>query len=111
MPSRPTWRHRRGACRGHEGRNFVATAACVYNNTITMQKQLVRVGDSTGIVIDKPLLGLMGGLTAGDTVSLDIVDGRLVISALQADKAEARYQKLRASMHKNIGRTLAKLAK
>jgi antitoxin component of MazEF toxin-antitoxin module len=79
-----------------------------------LTKRLTKIGDSTGIVIDRPILDMLG-LDKGDEVSLRIEKDRLIIeradeSAVRS-KRQAKLEKARARMHADIGGTLRKLAK
>ena len=78
-----------------------------------MRKTLARIGDSTGLIIDKPILELME-LRQGDAVDVDLVDDALVIRPADAKKAAKRKERLaaiKAQMHEDIGVALRKLAK
>jgi antitoxin component of MazEF toxin-antitoxin module len=79
-----------------------------------LTKRLTKIGDSTGLVIDKPILDLLG-FSRGDEVQLKIEDNRLVILPLDgADRAarhRAKFAKSKARVHANVGTALEKLAK
>lgn len=79
-----------------------------------LTKRLTKIGDSTGLVIDRPLLDLLG-LDRGDEVQLWIEKDKLVIEradpASVAAQRRAKLDKAKIRMHADIGRTLRKLAK
>jgi antitoxin MazE len=79
-----------------------------------LTKRLTKIGDSTGIVIDRPILDMLG-LDKGDEVSLRIDKDKLIIeradeSAVRSSR-KAKLEKARERMHDEIGGTLRKLAK
>jgi antitoxin component of MazEF toxin-antitoxin module len=89
----------------------------MHYNIIPMRKTLARIGDSTGLIIDKPILELMN-LKQGDEVDLDLVEEALVIRPARGKKKDAnksqrkdRLAALKIQMLKDIGETLRKLAK
>jgi antitoxin component of MazEF toxin-antitoxin module len=79
-----------------------------------LTKRLTKIGDSTGIVIDRPILDMLG-LDKGDEVSLRIDADKLIIEradqSVTRSKRRAKLQKARARMQDDIGGTLRKLAK
>ena len=79
-----------------------------------LTKRLTKIGDSTGIIIDRPILSLLG-LERGDEVQLRIEGSKLIIErATEVDgqtKRRAKLAKAKARMHDDIGDTLQKLAK
>jgi antitoxin component of MazEF toxin-antitoxin module len=79
-----------------------------------LTKRLTKIGDSTGIVIDRPILDMLG-LDKGDEVSLRIEKDKLIIEradeSASRSKRQAKVEKARARMHADIGGTLRKLAK
>lgn len=79
-----------------------------------LTKRLTKIGDSTGLVIDKPILDLLG-FARGDEVQLKIEDHRLVIVPLDPGARsaghKAKFAKAKARVHANVGSALAKLAK
>ncbi|MEP7122859.1 MAG: AbrB/MazE/SpoVT family DNA-binding domain-containing protein [Byssovorax sp.] len=79
-----------------------------------LTKHLTKIGDSTGIIIDRPILSLLG-LERGDEVQLRVEGSKLIIErATEADAKRGRRAKLakaKARMHEDIGDTLEKLAK
>jgi antitoxin component of MazEF toxin-antitoxin module len=79
-----------------------------------LTKRLTKIGDSTGLVIDKPILDLLG-FSRGDEVQLKIEDRRLIIGPVdEADRAarhQAKFAKAKARVHRNVGTALQKLAK
>jgi antitoxin component of MazEF toxin-antitoxin module len=82
-----------------------------------MRKTLARIGDSTGLIIDKPILELMD-LKQGDEVDIDLVEEALVIRPARPKKNTAtksqrkdRLAAIKIQMRKDIGATLRKLAK
>jgi len=85
-----------------------------YTNIMGMlTKRLTKIGDSTGIVIDRPLLDLLG-LDRGDEVQLRIEKHTLIIERAEvgaADKHRAKIDKAKARMHAHIGTALRKLAR
>jgi antitoxin MazE len=86
-----------------------------HTNIIYMlTKRLTKIGDSTGIVIDRPILDMLG-LDKGDEVSLRIDADKLIIEradqSARQSKRKAKLEKARARMHEDIGGTLRKLAK
>jgi antitoxin MazE len=87
----------------------------LYTNILHMlTKRLTKIGDSTGIVIDRPILDMLG-LDKGDEVSLRIEKDKLIIeraneSATRGKRRE-KLEKARTRMHGDIGATLRKLAR
>ena len=79
-----------------------------------LTKHLTKIGDSTGIIIDRPILSLLG-LERGDEVQLRIEGTKLIIErAPEVDsqtKRRATLAKVKTRMHEDIGDTLEKLAK
>jgi antitoxin component of MazEF toxin-antitoxin module len=79
-----------------------------------LTKRLTKIGDSTGIVIDRPILDMLG-LDKGDEVSLRIDKDKLIIEradeSVTRSKRQAKLEKARARMHGDVGGTLRKLAK
>ncbi len=81
-----------------------------------MRKTLTRVGDSTGLIIDKPILQLLE-LRQGDEVEIDLIEEALVIRPVnrrrptKAAEKQAKLAAIKARMHEDIGGTLRKLAK
>ena len=79
-----------------------------------LTKRLTKIGDSTGIVIDRPLLDMLG-LDKGDQVSLRIDKDRLIIERFDEGAATAKHRaklaKAKARIHGDIGGTLRKLAR
>ena len=79
-----------------------------------LTKRLTKIGDSTGLVIDKPILDLLG-FARGDEVQLKIEDRRLIIvpldPAARSAGHKAKFAKAKARVHANVGSALAKLAK
>lgn len=89
--------------------------AARYTNSMGMlTKRLTKIGDSIGLVIDRPILALLG-LERGDMVQLRVDGNRLIVEqAAEADQEtmrRAKFTKARARMHGDIGGTLQKLAK
>jgi antitoxin component of MazEF toxin-antitoxin module len=86
-----------------------------YTNILYMlTKRLTKIGDSTGIVIDRPILDMLG-LDKGDEVSLRIEKDKLIIERIDESvtrgKRRQRLEKARTRMHGDIGATLRKLAR
>lgn len=86
-----------------------------YTNIVGMlTKRLTKIGDSTGIVIDRPLLDLLG-LDRGDQVQLRIEKEKLIIErfdeAAAQQKRQVKLERAKARMHGDIGGTLRKLAR
>ena len=79
-----------------------------------LTKRLTKIGDSTGLVIDKPILDLLG-LARGDEVELKIDNERLVVGPVEisarAERHRAKFAKAKARVHANVGTALQKLAK
>lgn len=79
-----------------------------------LTKRLTKIGDSTGLVIDKPILDLLG-LARGDEVELKIENERLVVGPVEisarAERHRAKFAKAKARVHANVGAALQKLAK
>ena len=78
-----------------------------------LTKRLTKIGDSTGMVIDRPILDLLG-LDRGDEVRFASRRARSSSSAPTvgaAEKRRAKIEKAKARMHANIGTTLRKLAR
>jgi antitoxin component of MazEF toxin-antitoxin module len=78
-----------------------------------LTKRLTKIGDSTGLVIDKPILDLLG-LARGDEVELKIENERLVVGRVEvsarAERHRAKFAKAKARVHANVGTALKKLA-
>jgi len=79
-----------------------------------LTKRLTKIGDSTGVVIDRPILDMLG-LDKGDMVSLRIDADKLIIQradhSVVQGKRKTKLEKARTRMHDDIGGTLRKLAK
>jgi antitoxin component of MazEF toxin-antitoxin module len=79
-----------------------------------LTKHLTKIGDSTGIIIDRPILGLLG-LERGDEVQLRVEGNKLILErATEPDgqtRRRAKFAKAKERMHGDIGDTLVKLAK
>lgn len=79
-----------------------------------LTKRLTKIGDSTGLVIDKPILDLLG-LARGDEVELRIEGERLIVGPVEvsarAERHRAKFTKAKARVHANVGTALQKLAK
>jgi antitoxin component of MazEF toxin-antitoxin module len=79
-----------------------------------LTKKLTKIGDSTGIVIDKPLLDLLG-LSRSDDVELTVENQRLIIRSTdgeaRAARHQAKFEKARARVDAKVGTALKKLAK
>jgi len=79
-----------------------------------LTKRLTKIGDSTGLVIDKPILDLLG-LARGDEVELKIENERLVVGPVEvsarAERHRSKFAKAKARVHANVGTALQKLAK
>src|SRR4051794_41698933 len=71
-----------------------------------LRKRLTKIGDSTGIVIDRPILDMLG-LDKGDEVSLRIDKGKLIIEradeSVTRGKRREKLEKARTRMHGDIG--------
>lgn len=96
-------------------RRLLAPGAAGNYNLILMRKTLTKIGDSTGLIIDKPILQLMD-LSLGDEVELDLVEGALVVRPASGRRAtpaqrKAQIAALKERMKGDIGGTLRKLAK
>lgn len=79
-----------------------------------LTKRLTKIGDSTGLVIDKPILDLLG-LARGDEVELKIENERLVVGPVEASarasRHRAKFAKAKERVHANVGTALQKLAR
>jgi antitoxin component of MazEF toxin-antitoxin module len=79
-----------------------------------LTKKLTKIGDSTGIVIDKPLLDFLG-FARGDDVELTVENQRLIIRSIdgeaRAARHKAKFAKAKARVHAKVGGALKKLAK
>ena len=77
-------------------------------------KKLTKIGDSTGLVIDKPILDLLG-FSRGDDVELTVENQRLIVGSVAAEVRAARHRakfaKAKARVNANVGSALKKLAK
>jgi antitoxin component of MazEF toxin-antitoxin module len=78
-----------------------------------LTKRLTKIGDSTGLVIDKPILDLLG-LARGDEVELKVENQRLIVGPVEvsarAERHRAKFAKAKARVHTNVGTALKKLA-
>jgi antitoxin MazE len=79
-----------------------------------LTKRLTKIGDSTGLVIDKPILDLLG-LARGDEVELKVEGERLIVGPVEVSARvsnhRAKFAKAKARVHANVGTALQKLAK
>lgn len=80
-----------------------------------LQKKLIPIGDSTGLIIDKALLRLLS-LSQGDDVKLELLDGKLVVSGVNSSVTPTetkpnRLTAIRARMHADHAEVFKKLAK
>ena len=79
-----------------------------------LTKRLTKIGDSTGIVIDRPLLDLLG-LSRGDQVQLRIEKAKLIIERIDdsavEEKRREKLARAKVRIHGDIGGTLRKLAR
>jgi antitoxin component of MazEF toxin-antitoxin module len=79
-----------------------------------LTKRLTKIGDSTGLVIDKPILDLLG-LARGDEVELKVEGERLIVGPVElsarAVSHRAKFAKAKGRVHANVGTALQKLAK
>jgi antitoxin component of MazEF toxin-antitoxin module len=82
-------------------------------------KTLIQIGDSVGLIFDKPLLQSLE-LRKGDEVGVELRDGALVVSRLRKKGApkgpanrsrSARMAAIREELHANLGPAFRKLAK
>ena len=77
-------------------------------------QRLTKIGDSTGLVIDKPILDLLG-LARGDEVELKVENERLIVGPVdpssRGERRRAKFAMARARVHANVGGALQKLAK
>jgi antitoxin component of MazEF toxin-antitoxin module len=60
-----------------------------------LTKRLTKIGDSTGLVIDKPILDLLG-LARGDEVELKIENERLVVGPVEVSARAERVVRHRS---------------
>ena len=74
-----------------------------------MTKMLTKHGNSWALVIDKPILDLLG---AGPDTPFEIVtDGRcLVLTPLRPPAEEKKFEKALKMVHRRFGRAMKKLA-
>lgn len=73
-----------------------------------MQKKLARLGNSTALIIDKPIMELLG-MRPDDTVSL-VTDGvSLVVTPVAKRSKKARVLEAIELIHERYGRALAEL--
>jgi len=86
-----------------------------------LTKTLIQIGDSVGLIFDKPLLQSLE-LKKGDEVGVELRDGALVVSRLKTKKRggveaptnrsrSARMAAIREELHANLGPAFRKLAK
>jgi len=75
-----------------------------------MIKRLIKHGNSSALIIDKPILEL---LKINDNTPLEInTDGKnLIISPQLDEQAEEKLKKSLEKINKQFGKTLSKLAK
>ena len=74
-----------------------------------MTKTLTKHGNSYALVIDKPILELLGATP--QTPFEIITDGRcLVITPVREQAEERKFQHALAKVHKRFGRAMKKLA-
>jgi len=74
-----------------------------------MTKTLTKHGNSWALVIDKPILELLG---AGPDTPFEIItDGRcLVLAPVRPAAEEKKFQKALESVHRRFGRAMKRLA-
>jgi antitoxin component of MazEF toxin-antitoxin module len=74
-----------------------------------MVKNLTKHGNSYALVIDKPILELLG--VTPETPFEIVTDGRsLVLSPLRDPAQEKKFQDSLAMLHKRFGRAMKRLA-
>lgn len=82
-------------------------------------KTLIQIGDSVGLIFDKPLLQSLA-LQKGDEVGIELRDGSLVVSRVANKRSStaranrsrsARMAQIRKELHANLGPAFQKLAK
>ncbi len=74
-----------------------------------MTKTLTKHGNSWALVIDKPILELLG---AGPDTPFEIItDGRcLVLTPVRSAAEEKKFKKALETVHRRFGRAMKKLA-
>jgi len=74
-----------------------------------MTKTLTKHGNSWALVIDKPILELLG---AGPDTPFEIItDGRcLVLTPVRPPAEEKKFEKALEAVHRRFGRAMKKLA-
>jgi antitoxin component of MazEF toxin-antitoxin module len=92
---------------GPEKRQRVADVVNIVHN-VSVAKRLQAIGNSAGIIIDKPILDLLG-ITAETELELKTDGERLIITPVR-DRAQ-RIAKVQARVVRKHQRTFQKLAK
>lgn len=74
-----------------------------------MRKALCKHGNSYALVIDKPILDMLGATP--ETPFEVITDGRLlVLSPVRTPEEDKRFDEALASVHKRFGRAMKRLS-
>lgn len=86
---------------------------------VMVTKTLIQIGDSVGLIFDKPLLQSLA-LKKGDEVGIELRDGSLVVSRVRKNQTSpppakrsrsARMAQIREELHTSLGSAFRKLAK
>jgi len=75
-----------------------------------MTKRLQAIGNSSGIIIDRPILDLLG-ITQETDLDMETDGKRLIITPLQDDGRRKRLSKVQSRALRNHAETFRKLAK
>lgn len=78
--------------------------------TSGMTKRLQAIGNSSGIIIDRPILDLLG-ITQETDLDLETDGKRLIITPLRGDDRSKRLAKVQSRALRNHAETFRKLAK
>lgn len=74
-----------------------------------MKKKLVRHGNSWALVIDKPIMQLLG-ITPKTALSLEIAGSELVVKPSNGHSRKERFRRALTKVMKNHDETLRRLA-
>lgn len=94
----------------HSKRNFfLAFMLYVCYNIVGMKKNLTVIGNSLGLIIEKPILDLLG-ITRESVLEMKTDGHRLIIEPLQETERTEHVRNLTRNVIKTHSRTFKKLA-